>query len=188
MSKLRITGKHLRNIDYPQGPVISVAINTMEKHYKHHALEEALGVLSNVLAEPAMFVEDKVLGNIAKMLLPKPAQTSALDDISLLNNGVHFNVFGAEFIEDGALHQMHSAARLPVAVAGALMPDAHYGYGLPIGGVLATTNAVIPYGVGVDIGCRMCLSIFDLNPDELIQRADYFARELTEATLFGCGG
>ena len=30
------------------------------------------------------------------------------------------------------------------------------GYGLPIGGVLATENAVIPYGVGVDIGCRMC--------------------------------
>ncbi len=79
MSKLRITGKHLRNIDYPQGPVISVAINTMEKHYKHHALEEALGVLSNVLAEPAMFVEDKVLGNIAKMLLPKPARVIQLN-------------------------------------------------------------------------------------------------------------
>ena len=48
---------------------------------------------------------------------------------------------------------MHDAARLPVAVAGALMPDAHKGYGLPIGGVLATENAVIPYAVGV----RHCL-------------------------------
>jgi len=45
---------------------------------------------------------------------------------------------------------MANACALPVAVAGALMPDAHVGYGLPIGGVLATDNAVIPYAVGVD--------------------------------------
>ncbi len=103
------------------------------------------------------------------------------------NSGVHFNTFGAEFIEEGAMHQMYQAAKLPVAVAGALMPDAHSGYGLPIGGVLATENAVIPYGVGVDIGCRMCLSIFDIDPNELIQREHYFTRELNEATLFGGG-
>lgn len=54
--------------------------------------------------------------------------------------------------------------KLPVTSAGALMADAHQGYGLPIGGVLATKNAVIPYGVGVDIGCRMCLTIYDLPP------------------------
>ena len=46
---------------------------------------------------------------------------------------------------------MANACALPVAVAGALMPDAHVGYGLPIGGVLATDNAVIPYAVGVNI-------------------------------------
>jgi tRNA-splicing ligase RtcB len=74
-----------------------------------------------------------------------------------------------------------------VSVAGALMPDAHQGYGLPIGGVLATHNAVIPYGVGVDIGCRMCLSVFDIDPSELAQKEQYFARELNEATLFGAG-
>ena len=67
------------------------------------------------------------------------------------------------------------------------MPDAHSGYGLPIGGVLATENAVIPYGVGVDIGCRMCLSIFDINPKELTQKESYFTREINEATLFGSG-
>jgi tRNA-splicing ligase RtcB len=83
---------------------------------------------------------------------------------------------------------MHNAVRLPIAVSGALMPDAHAGYGLPIGGVLATEGAVIPYGVGVDIGCRMCLSIFDINPKELVQREQYFTRELNEATLFGSGG
>ena len=56
-----------------------------------------------------------------------------------------------------------------------------------IGGVLATENAVIPYGVGVDIGCRMCLSLFDIDPRELEFRQDYFLRELNEATLFGSG-
>jgi len=67
------------------------------------------------------------------------------------------------------------------------MPDAHSGYGLPIGAVLATHNAVIPYGVGVDIGCRMCLSIFDIDPKELRDKENYFAREINEATLFGSG-
>src|SRR4029079_623619 len=102
-------------------------------------------------------------------------------------NGIDFSVFGREGIEQGALHQMYTAAKLPIAVAGALMPDAHQGCGLPIGGVLATENAVIPYGVGVDIGCRMCLSIFDIDRKELTQREHYFTRELNEATLFGSG-
>ena len=64
---------------------------------------------------------------------------------------------GGRGLDPAAENQM---ARLPVpvAVAGALMPDAHVGYGLPIGGVLATDNAVIPYAVGVDIACRMKLS------------------------------
>ena len=57
---------------------------------------------------------------------------------------------------------MQNALRIPSAVAGALMPDAHRGYGLPIGGVLATDGTVIPYAVGVDIACRMKLSMIDL--------------------------
>ncbi len=81
-----------------------------------------------------------------------------------------------------------SAARLPVSVRGALMPDAHKrGWRSADCGVLATENAVIPYGVGVDIGCRMCLSIFDINPKELNEKQAQFAREINEATLFGSG-
>ena len=65
--------------------------------------------------------------------------------------------------EASALEQMKNACALPVAVAGALMPDAHVGYGLPIGGVLATRDAVIPYAVGVDIACRMKMTVLDLS-------------------------
>lgn len=96
--------------------------------------------------------------------------------IPLNETGVEYNIFGAKHIEEGALLQMKTAAKLPVAVAGALMPDAHQGYGLPIGGVLATSNAIIPYAVGVDIGCRMCLSIFAINPDELKKESQFSKR------------
>lgn len=185
MAKLKLRGKDLRAIGYPEGPVISIAMNIMEKNYKHETEDRVLDILKSVLASPAEYSNDAVLGMIAQQLLPKPAPEGA--EISLNNTGIQFNVFGAEQIEQGAMNQMYQAAKLPVAVAGALMPDAHAGYGLPIGGVLATANAVIPYGVGVDIGCRMCLSVFDINPEELIQREHYFTRELNEATLFGGG-
>ena len=185
MAKLKIQGKELRAIGYPEGPVISVAMNVMEKNYKHHNKEEAMEILKAVLASPATYLDNAVLGLIAKQLMPPPPVEG--QEISLNNNGIQFNVFGSEHIEEGAMHQMYQAAKLPVSVAGALMPDAHSGYGLPIGGVLATENAVIPYGVGVDIGCRMCLSIYDIDPKELVQREHYFTREINEATLFGSG-
>lgn len=87
----------------------------------------------------------------------------------------------------GARAQMDNAMRLPVSVAGALMPDAHVGYGLPIGGVLATEGAVIPYAVGVDIACRMRLSVFDTSPIVLGQQKDRFEKVLQNNTRFGAG-
>lgn len=144
-----------------------------------------MNLLKQILASPVEYANDAVLGLIAQQLIPKQETEGA--EISLNNTGIQFNIFGSDQIEEGATHQMYQAAKLPIAVAGALMPDAHAGYGLPIGGVLATENAVIPYGVGVDIGCRMCLSVFDIDPKELTQRDHYFTRELNEATLFGGG-
>lgn len=185
MSKIKISGKELRAIGYPEGPVISIAMNVMQKNYKHHTKEEVMELLKAVLASPANYLDDAVLALIAKQLMPAEKNEEA--ELSLNQNGIQFNVFGQEHIEQSAMHQMYTAAKLPVSVAGALMPDAHYGYGLPIGGVLATENAVIPYGVGVDIGCRMCLSIYDIDPKELVQKESFFARELGEATLFGSG-
>jgi tRNA-splicing ligase RtcB len=188
MSKLKIQGKEIRALGYPEGPVISIAMNVMEKNFKHHSKEKAFDILKEVLQSPHDYVADETLGQIAKQLLPKAPPSEGLGEaVSLNQNGIQFNVFGQEHIEEGAMHQMYQAAKLPISVAGALMPDAHSGYGLPIGGVLATENAVIPYGVGVDIGCRMCLSVFDIDPKELTQKENYFTRELLEATLFGSG-
>ncbi|MBN9382960.1 MAG: RtcB family protein [Chitinophagaceae bacterium] len=186
MGKLKLRGKDLRAIGYPEGPVISIAMNIMEKNYKFTEQEDVMNLLKQILASPVEYANDAVLGLIAQQLIPKSEEQEGVE-ISLNQTGVPFNIFGADQIAEGATHQMYQAAKLPVAVAGALMPDAHAGYGLPIGGVLATENAVIPYGVGVDIGCRMCLSIFDIDPKELLQREHYFTRELNEATLFGGG-
>lgn len=59
--------------------------------------------------------------------------------------------------EDGAIEQAKNLARLPFAVRQiCLMPDTHQGYGMPIGGVMATDGVIVPNAVGVDIGCGMC--------------------------------
>jgi tRNA-splicing ligase RtcB len=101
---------------------------------------------------------------------------------------VPYDIWGKEDIEPEAREQMQRAAQLSVSVMGALMPDAHTGYGLPIGGVLATKDAVIPYAVGVDIACRMRMTIFNVQPYILDQKRERFRRVLEENTLFGTGG
>ncbi|MFN0057886.1 MAG: RtcB family protein [Planctomycetota bacterium] len=92
-----------------------------------------------------------------------------------------------ENLEPQSVAQMANACRLPVAVRGALMPDAHLGYGLPIGGVLATRNAVIPYAVGVDIACRMKLTVLDLPVATLDKNEDRLRRAIEAETRFGVG-
>ena len=90
-------------------------------------------------------------------------------------------------VEPSAVEQIQNACDLPVAVGGALMPDAHQGYGLPIGGVLAVRNAVIPFAVGVDIACRMRLTIIDAPAEILSERGDALAQALESETRFGVG-
>jgi tRNA-splicing ligase RtcB (3'-phosphate/5'-hydroxy nucleic acid ligase) len=101
--------------------------------------------------------------------------------------GVPCRAWGARQIQPEALDQMRIAARLPVAVAAALMPDAHVGYGIPIGGVLATDRCVIPYAVGVDIACRVRLSVLDMKPHALERHDDKFVKALELETRFGVG-
>jgi tRNA-splicing ligase RtcB len=98
-----------------------------------------------------------------------------------------YHIWGEAYVDANARAQMDAAMRLPISVAGALMPDAHVGYGLPIGGVLATENAVIPYAVGVDIACRMRLSIFPVSSILLKQKEGQFKKALVEQTRFGSG-
>lgn len=90
-------------------------------------------------------------------------------------------------MDSAAVAQMQSACSLPVAIKGALMPDAHSGYGLPIGGVLAVKDAVIPYAVGVDIACRMRMSVLDMPLASLNRAREKLIRALERETRFGVG-
>lgn len=92
-----------------------------------------------------------------------------------------------EDLEEQSVQQLRNACALPVAVRGALMPDAHLGYGLPIGGVLGTRNAVIPYAVGVDIACRVKLSVLDMPVESLEKKHDQLKNILLRETQFGIG-
>ena len=183
-----ITGKTLKRSGWPEGRVIGLAKKAAEQCEAQGVDQDAvLAQLDRVRAQPGDFLSDAVLGNLAREILrtstPKTIDTSeALRDAPL-----EYRIWGREHIDDGALAQMDAAMRLPISVAGALMPDAHVGYGLPIGGVLATENVVIPYAVGVDIACRMRLSIFPVSPILLGQKPGQFKKALSEQTRFGRG-
>ncbi len=184
MAVNKLTGKEIRALGYPEGRAIGAAVRTMEVHYKGKSKKVKLGLLKKIFQYPHNYVKDGVLGTIARELI---AQTERSEERTLNPQRKEYPIYGEQHIEPGARHQMEVAMKLPVTVAGALMPDAHQGYGLPIGGVLATENAVIPYGVGVDIGCRMCLTLYD--------RPAMFEREnvrelkqlLNDNTRFGRG-
>jgi len=131
-----------------------------------------------IVANPSAFIEDPLRGELARALLkaPPPPRPEA----------VAYRQWG-EGLEPEAVIQMEKACRLAVAVAGALMPDAHVGYGLPIGGVLATENPVIPYAVGVDIACRMKMTVLDIPVDDLERKQDRLKRAIEAETRFGVG-
>jgi len=100
--------------------------------------------------------------------------------------GADFKIWGQN-PEESALQQMRNACSLPVSIKGALMPDCHTGYGLPVGGVLATKNTVIPYAVGVDISCSVKISVFDLPAIYLKKNESLLKQVLEQQTRFGVG-
>ncbi len=178
--KTNITGKHILEIGYPAGKVIGVALEVAKSGLAGNTPEGIIKAQADVLTHPEQYLNDPTLAPIAVELL------SPKDDVmSLRDTPDLYKVYGAEGIEQGALNQVETAMRLPIAKAGALMPDAHQGYGLPIGGVLATENAVIPYGVGVDIGCRMCMTIYDIPESILADRKEDLKKMLMMNTKFG---
>src|SRR5512135_1828823 len=136
--------------------------------------EEVKAIVSN----PALFVEDPMRKELAKAIVNAPPPPRA--------EPVKYRQWG-EGLEHEAVMQMEKACLLPVAVAGALMPDAHVGYGLPIGGVLATEDTVIPYAVGVDIACRMKMTVLDIPVTDLERHPDRLTRAIAAETRFGVG-
>jgi tRNA-splicing ligase RtcB (3'-phosphate/5'-hydroxy nucleic acid ligase) len=177
---MNLTGNDLKDIGFAEGKALGLALELVDQHYARLNKEDQIIKLKEVLENPSVFVNDSKLSPLAVELL-KPAD----ETIKLNIEGKSYQIYGADAIEQGALNQMEIAMKLPVTTAGALMPDAHQGYGLPIGGVLATNNAVIPYGVGVDIGCRMCMTLYNMPPSILEEKKEDFKKLLINNTQFG---
>lgn len=132
-----------------------------------------------IMADPQKWFNDSIAGRFAKAL--------ALDAKLPEKGPAPYKVWGEDGIDLEAINQLREAVKLPVSVRGALMPDAHVGYGLPIGGVLATVKCVIPYAVGVDIACRMKMTVIDVPPNKLAEQQARFEQALLDETRFGVG-
>ena len=177
----KLTAKDLVNIGFPTGKPLGTALNIVHTYFSELGKNHQIELVQDVLSAPDQYQLHATLGPLAQAILAHKAAAP----IALKPDRQDYAIYGAEGIEEGALKQMEVAMRLPVTRAGALMPDAHQGYGLPIGGVLAVENAVIPYGVGVDIGCRMSMSIFDIHKGYLDKNRDEIRKMLLDHTRFG---
>ncbi|MBL8051417.1 MAG: RtcB family protein, partial [Anaerolineales bacterium] len=137
-----ITGKILKLNNWQDGKIIGLAKDAGNKLMESGLdREAALTQLDAVRQNSTSFLADSLLADLARECIRLTQKDEPLAD-TLLENPIPFPIWGREHIDDGAVAQMNNAMRLPVTVTGALMPDAHVGYGLPIGGVLATENVV----------------------------------------------
>ncbi|MGJ1390961.1 RtcB family protein [Sphingobacterium spiritivorum] len=181
----RINGNDLLALGYKENYSLGIALKINKKRVGL-SREEMLSRYKEILEDPQSFLNDPIFSPLAQVLIDENSQPADAT-IPLNEDSKDYKIYGSEQIEDGAKHQMNIAMKLPVTVAGALMPDAHQGYGLPIGGVLAVKNAVIPYGVGVDIGCRMALSVYDIPADRLTENKEIFQKAVLDNSRFGAG-
>ncbi len=181
------TGRDILDLGVPPGPAVGAAQRLAKRHGS-----QAPAIIERVLDEPREHHgdDDPLVRAFAQALVPP-------DTAQLLDTAAPYTVFGEELIDPAAIEQMDNAMRLPGAIIGALMPDAHVGYGLPIGGVMALEGGydpasptglrghVSPYAVGVDIGCSMHLTVYDASPDDFTH--EQLQDALLRHTAFGMG-
>ena len=181
-----IKPKELSKLGYTDNVARSVAIELVTKNCKHFSNEKICELLQNIKQCPEQYKQDAVWGKLAQILSP---DKQTVMNYELRESPIHYYIYGEDGIDELSKKQMEVAMRLPVTFAGALMPDGCAGYGLPIGGVLATTeDVVIPYAVGKDIGCRMSLTILDAGADYLEKYNDRAIEALVYNTAFGLDG
>ncbi|MCK9458268.1 MAG: RtcB family protein [Proteobacteria bacterium] len=134
-------------------------------------------IMKTFFTNPQEYVGDKHFGDLANLLIQEQQFVRSA--------AIPYKVWGS--LEEGCDGQMQQACSLPMAVTAAVMPDCHVGYGLPIGGVLALQGAVCPNAVGVDIACRMSLSILDMPVNSLEKKFNLYREAIAKSTRFGIG-
>ncbi len=177
----KIKGRDLIQLGFPKNNSVNIALGLISQYRKKEKKDAILREAKQVLLEPDKYANDAIWGKVVEGLL-NPVEVKMQE---LNTHRAPFVIYGENEIDEESKRQLYTALKLPVSVRGALMPDAHSGYGLPIGGVLAAENAIIPYGVGVDIGCRMALTIFDAPASFFMGREFQLRKMLSEHTKFG---
>ena len=179
--------RELAKLGIPKGQTMNMARQAASEYAKDSKgkinRDQLRQTIIDLVANPEDFIENIYFGPLAQSLLVTVQARSRYEDRT---EPAPYKQWGTD-IEEQAIQQMENACKLPVSVRGALMPDAHIGYGLPIGGVLATENAVIPYAVGVDIACRIKMTVLDLPIAALEGQTDRLKNALTRETSFGVG-
>ena len=143
------------------------------KRYKPKELIQA------ILDNPQSYFNDTTAGRFAKGI--------AAAEIMVNKGPVPLKIWGESGIDFNAVEQMRSALTLPVAFQAAMMPDSHFGFSIPVGGVFATVNSVIPIAVGVDIACRMKLTVTDYDIADLAKNENKLIEAIEKETCFGMG-
>lgn len=170
----------LRKLDVPEdchSEAIELVKILAKSRTPQHKMKETI---SSVLMNPESFKDDAVCGELARSLIE-------VKELATNQEPCNYDVWGE--LDSGCKKQMDLACSIPVSVRGAVMPDNHLGFGVPIGGVLALDNAVSPYAVGVDIACRMKLSVLDIEISKLQaeREFDWFRESIEKGTQFGVG-
>jgi len=179
----KLRSKDFNKIEIFCNKTISLAMSILKKHYKRNSIKENLDLIKKIRESPKEFINHNVLNAIA-MEFYNPDSVKQ-KPIALNSEEVELNVFGRPLIKSNAYQQMKTAMKLPIVCKAALMPDSHLGYGLPIGGVLATTNTVIPFAIGMDIGCRMSLTIYEATERFFKMHEHKFKQSIKDNTAFG---
>ncbi len=179
-----IKKRELAGLGVPPGDPMRIAGESVQQALAAgRTRDEIRAAVRDVVGAPEEFLDEPHFASLARAL-GRVAESQR--HFRPRSSPAPYARWGDE-IDDASVEQMESACALPVSVRGALMPDAHVGYGLPIGGVLATHNSVIPYAVGVDIACRMKMTVLDLPETALRGETDRLKNALQRETSFGIG-
>ena len=184
-----ITGTQLIELKLPKGKIFKTALAAAGQMADAGASDEQIvSALQDVLATPEAYANrEGIFSNLADELIVIATRDKVHE---VRAEPLPAPVWGKHLIDQQAIDQLQNAMRLPVTAGGALMPDAHLGYGIPIGGVVALENAVAPYMVGVDIACRMMMTIYPKpmrSAFETVNTKDSVRRAMKDETRFGIG-
>ncbi|MBN2320950.1 MAG: RtcB family protein [Acidobacteria bacterium] len=176
--------RELINLGIPRGRPMNVAFRVVKRLADRGESRQSIRAKIKALIEkPEDYKDDADFGDLTGVLLRTSTARGRFEERT---EPAPYRRWGSDF-DQTSITQIENACRLPVSVAGALMPDAHTGYGLPIGGILATRNAVIPYAVGMDIACRMKLTVLDMPVSSIRGEEGFLRNVLKRETRFGIG-